>query len=80
MQAIYKETVKLFQRRYLDRRLRRPSDYRIGKYQGIKSVKLKDVVNDYVLVEYAEDNKLYIPVENISVWKSTWEPKTFSRN
>ena len=68
MQAIYKETVKIYSKEdiLIGDYVVHP-DYGIGKYQGIKSVKLKDVVNDYVLVEYAEDNKLYIPVENISV-------------
>ncbi len=42
-------------------------DYGIGQYFGIKTIELGGVKNDYIVVKYAEDNVLYVPVENIYV-------------
>ncbi len=42
-------------------------DYGIGKYLGITTVELNKIKNDYLLIEYAAESKLYIPVENIYV-------------
>ncbi len=42
-------------------------DYGIGKYLGIKTRELRNTINDYLCVEYAEGSTLYIPVENIYV-------------
>lgn len=41
-------------------------DYGIGKYKGIKTISLKDVRNDYIMLEYL-NMELYIPVEKISL-------------
>lgn len=40
-------------------------DYGIGKYLGIKTMENKKIKNDYLVVEYAENGKLYIPVEKV---------------
>ena len=40
-------------------------DYGIGKYLGIKTIENKKVKNDYLIIEYAENGKLYIPVEKV---------------
>ena len=37
----------------------------IGRYLGIKSLKKGDLVKDYLMIEYAGTDKLYIPVEKI---------------
>jgi transcription-repair coupling factor (superfamily II helicase) len=34
---------------------------------GIKTIDLKGIKNDYIVIKYAEDNTLYVPVENIYV-------------
>ncbi len=41
-------------------------DYGIGRYLGIKTVRLKDIRNDYILLQYA-NMELYIPVEKVSL-------------
>lgn len=40
-------------------------DYGIGKYLGIKTIENKKIKNDYLVIEYAENGKLYIPVEKV---------------
>lgn len=40
-------------------------DYGIGKYLGIKTIENKKIKNDYLIIEYAENGKLYIPVEKV---------------
>ena len=40
-------------------------DYGIGIYKGIKTIELHGVQNDYLEIQYANDGKLFIPVENI---------------
>ncbi len=40
-------------------------DYGIGKYLGIKTMENKKIKNDYLVIEYAENGKLYIPVEKV---------------
>ena len=42
-------------------------DHGIGKYLGIKTIELDNIKNDYILLEYEKESKLYIPVENIYV-------------
>ncbi len=41
-------------------------DYGIGQYLGIKTVELKDVINDYIMLLF-HDMELYIPVEKINL-------------
>ena len=42
-------------------------DYGIGQYKGIKTIDNKKTKNDYLMIEYAEDGKLYVPVEKVYV-------------
>ena len=41
-------------------------DYGIGKYNGIKSIELNDIINDYLSITYANMD-LFIPVEKINL-------------
>ena len=41
------------------------NDYGIAKYCGLKTLELRGFKNDYLLLLYENDSKLYIPVENI---------------
>ena len=41
-------------------------DYGIAIYEGIKTVELKDIKNDYLVLKF-EDTVLYIPVEKINL-------------
>lgn len=64
--AYYNESVKIYNKdelKYGDYVVHR--DYGIGKYVGIKTVELHNNKNDYLCIEYANDGKLYVPVENI---------------
>lgn len=38
----------------------------IGKYLGIKTIELSGVHRDYIAIQYAGNDKLYLPVEKIS--------------
>ncbi len=40
-------------------------DYGIGRFLGIETKTINDYTNDYVVIAYKGDDKLYIPVENI---------------
>ena len=40
-------------------------DYGIGQYVGIVSKELHGIKNDYLLIRYMKDEKLFVPVENI---------------
>ena len=42
-------------------------EFGIGKYLGLKPMKFLDVENDYVLLEYKDGDKLYIPVYRLNV-------------
>ena len=39
----------------------------IGRYTGIKTMKLSGRSKDYICLVYAQDDKLYVPVENANV-------------
>lgn len=39
--------------------------YGIGLYKGIKTLETNNLIKDYLYVEYAGKDKLYVPVENI---------------
>ena len=41
------------------------ADHGIGRFLGIETMALKDVVNEYMVLAYKGDDKLYIPVENV---------------
>jgi len=42
-------------------------DYGIGQYKGIKTIDNKKTKNDYLMIEYADDGKLYVPVEKVYI-------------
>ncbi|MCX7785350.1 MAG: transcription-repair coupling factor [candidate division WOR-3 bacterium] len=42
-------------------------DYGIGQFAGIKRIKVDDVEKDFLLIHYAQGQKLYVPVENLSL-------------
>ncbi|MFV0249800.1 MAG: transcription-repair coupling factor [Bacilli bacterium] len=43
------------------------SDHGIGRYIGLKSLLKNGIKKDYVVIEYLESDKLYIPVEKIEL-------------
>ncbi len=50
------------------------ADYGIGKYLGIVTLKSKNLIKDYLHIEYKNNDKLYVPVEKIElVYKYTSE-------
>lgn len=67
-QKFLKESVKIYNKEELN-----PGDYvvhqdyGIGRYLGIQTKQLRNTLNDYLCIEYAENSKLFIPVENIYV-------------
>ncbi len=40
-------------------------DHGIGIYKGLKKLSLGDIENDFLLLEYKEEDKLYIPVDRL---------------
>ncbi len=40
--------------------------YGIGKYLGLKTIELSGIHRDYIAIQYAGSDKLYLPVEQIS--------------
>lgn len=64
--SIYKNTVKLS--RYDELKVGDyvvHYDYGVGKYLGIKTMKRNDLLRDYIHIGYANDDSLYIPLEQI---------------
>lgn len=54
--------------------------YGIGKYHGLKSLPNKGVIVDYIEIEYAKDERLYVTVDKITelakyVGKESFKPK-----
>lgn len=43
----------------------------IGKYLGLKTIELSGVHRDYIAIQYAGNDKLYLPVEKISTLENT---------
>jgi len=41
------------------------TEHGIGKYRGLKQLTIEGKVGDFILLEYAEESKLFLPVENI---------------
>jgi len=48
-------------------------DYGIGKFCGVEVITVESLVRDYVKLLYADDDKVYIPVENIDLVKKFGE-------
>ena len=42
-------------------------DHGIGKYQGLIRMDIENKVNDFAVIEYADNDRLYIPADRISV-------------
>ena len=42
-------------------------DYGIGHYKGLKHLKIWGVSNDYLLLEYQDGDKLYLPVDRLNL-------------
>lgn len=42
-------------------------DYGIGRYGGLESLTIQDVANDFLLLEYAGRDKLYVPVDRLGL-------------
>lgn len=43
------------------------SDHGIGRYEGLKKIRLNGVENDYLHIAYKDEDKLYLPVERMGV-------------
>ncbi len=43
------------------------NEHGIGLYKGIKKLNVDDIINDFILILYKDDDKLYIPIDNFSV-------------
>ncbi|TVQ97590.1 MAG: transcription-repair coupling factor [Desulfovibrionales bacterium] len=42
-------------------------DYGLGRFDGLHRVRIGDAANDYLLVEYAGEDKLYLPVDRLNL-------------
>ncbi len=42
-------------------------DYGVGRYRGLKHLKIWGVSNDYLLLEYQDGDKLYLPVDRLNL-------------
>jgi transcription-repair coupling factor (superfamily II helicase) len=42
-------------------------DYGVGHYRGLKHLKIWGVSNDYLLLEYQDGDKLYLPVDRLNL-------------
>lgn len=40
-------------------------EFGIGRYQGLRRIAFSEIENDFLLVEYAEGDKLYLPVDRL---------------
>jgi len=57
--------------------------YGIGKYLGLKQIEIEDRFTDYIAMEYAKDDKLYVPIEDFNlvqkyVGTEGYKPKLYS--
>ena len=65
-QRYYKQTTKIYNKEELN-----PGDYvvhqdyGIGIYLGIKTIELRGLKKDYLSLQYADESKVNIPIENI---------------
>ncbi len=42
-------------------------DYGVGLYLGLRHLKIGGVANDYLLLEYLDGDKLYVPVDRLNL-------------
>ena len=43
------------------------TEHGIGRYDGLVKLKLEGLVNDYLLIVYRDEDKLYLPVERMGM-------------
>lgn len=41
------------------------AEYGIGRFQGLKTLSVNDIPHDFIEILYADNDKLYLPVENL---------------
>jgi transcription-repair coupling factor (superfamily II helicase) len=42
-------------------------DHGLGYYQGLQTIDIQDVTNDFMLIEYRDGDKLYLPVDRLNL-------------
>ena len=42
-------------------------DHGIGRYGGLRKMEIEQKINDFVLIEYANNDRLYVPADRISI-------------
>jgi len=57
--------------------------YGIGKYLGLKQIEVEERFTDYIAIEYAKGDKLYVPIEDFNlvekyVGTEGYKPKLYS--
>jgi len=57
--------------------------YGIGRYLGLKQIEIEDRYTDYIAIEYAKADKLYVPIEDFNlvekyVGTEGYKPKLYS--
>ena len=40
-------------------------DHGVGRYQGLKTLTVSDVATEFLCIEYANEDKLYVPVSSL---------------
>ena len=52
------------------------SQHGIGRYVGLKTIKINNSPHDCLVIEYFEKSKLYVPVEDIRLISKFGDSKT----
>ena len=42
-------------------------DHGIGRYGGLKNMEIEEKTNDFVIIEYADQDRLYVPADRVSI-------------
>ncbi len=42
-------------------------DHGIGRYGGLRKMEIEEKINDFVLIEYAGNDRLYVPADRVSI-------------
>ncbi|MFC1825008.1 transcription-repair coupling factor [Thermodesulfobacteriota bacterium] len=42
-------------------------DHGIGRYDGLYKMEIEETVNDFIVIEYANNDRLYLPAERVSI-------------
>lgn len=69
----YHENFLLELNNFSDGQLVVHQDYGIAKFDGIQTITIENIIRDYVKLLYANDDKLYVPIENIELIKKFGE-------